>query len=301
MGYGTSGTTDEESCVNRAGEYSRRRILGASGAALASATAGCSSLGLGGSQSGSPASESDVFTDLSFEGQQLVVELQEGHSVERLNLFSPEGSRYTTAAVSPGETRALLQVLRLSSGPARHYSPGKHRLVAVTEGNPVETQVSFQPSLEFLRLEPGTNMDGNASGNILAQVKNTGNAPTWVYSIFYREVPNRDARDSTGSEGNPTLVLKRPSEEEEAILAPGESQKFLGEAAPLIFSEKPECQGRKLRGRVLVKSPALEPVGADFSANLSGEAVVTGSEAFSKSYTCGDVSVEKSQRVGTDG
>lgn len=296
-----SNDTADASCGQRDRGLSRRALLGAGGLGLASLVAGCSSLDGSGSPSGGPESDATVFTDISFEGQQMVVQLQEDHSVERLNLIGPEGSEYATSTVNTGETRVAIQIIRLSSGRVKHYTPGIHEILAVTGEGSVSTQVSLSPSIEPINLRWISNEGDNSTGNIVFDVKNTGTAPTWVYRIFYRDVPNKDARDGTGSKANPTLALARPASEMETIVAPGETQEFVGQASPLIFSEKPQCNGEQISGTALIDSPVLEPHETEFTAELTGERVVVDSGGFSKSYSCGEVSLEVSGEGNADG
>lgn len=292
MRYDTSDTTDEESCENRAGWYSRRRLLGASGAALASATAGCSSLGPDGSQSGSPDSQSDVFTDISFEGQQMVVELQEGHSVERLNLIGPDGSEFASTKVSEGVNSVEFELIDISPGISgfEHYEPGEYSIVAPTQDGSKKTKLSLQPSLQIISVSVSNEGPSEASDRLEVSVKNSGSGPTWIHDIGYSDLSAGQTSTPGEMPGLPKGDLRVPESAKESILTPGESQSFVSRDTPFVFEVRSVCQRSTLHGRVVAVSPVEAQDERSFRVELRGGATSTSPSSNRERYYCNSAS-----------
>lgn len=299
MPYDTSGTAEDASRANR-GTCSRRALLGACGLGLASAVSGCTSLPTGGSTSSSPESqsESDVFQEISFEGPQMIVELREGHSVERLNLVAPDGSEFSSTEISAGVSTEKIRLLDISPGLNRyeHYEPGEYSLVAAKkDGSVTEVSLSLKPSLRIIELSAAKGPSG-PEDRLQVRVENNGTGPTWVYDIAYQNLENGQTSKLGELYGLPEAELRIPKEAEKAIISPNESRAYVGRESPFLFGNKAICQGTTLQGTVTVASPVDSEAEQSFEVELQNGARSTDPSTQSETYYCNSITPSMSEK-----
>lgn len=222
----------------------------------------------------------------------MVIDLAEDHSVDRVNLIGPDGSRYGSSMVPAGGSRVSIEILRITSAPWFHYPVGESRLVAVGSTSTSEQRIQLNPDLTLKSASQFEGEQNSPNGNLEFKVKNTGTAPTWIYRIFYEGVPNDEAEERTANKGEPTLVLKQPTSDQGAIIHPEESQAVVGHSPPFKFEDEYKCNGETVEGVATVDSPVDARARSRFKATLSGERHSLGESGFSMQYTCGEISAQ---------
>jgi hypothetical protein len=173
---------------------SRRAVLG--GLAVLAGLAGCASRDGGPDEDGTGDGDSEPggpFAAVRVEGTTLVVALDDGASVDGVNVIGPSGSVFAERRLATGATRVEVDL-------DTTYRPGDHRIVAVRDGESVaETTLAIEPDLEILDVGVGANnpdrmpdgMGNTAPSEAFVEVTNTGNGPATIEKIlFLGGVPN---------------------------------------------------------------------------------------------------------------
>ncbi|WP_255150125.1 hypothetical protein [Halorarius halobius] len=269
---------------------SRRAVLSLGAAGVGSALAGCSAI-TGGSPSSPNQSKDSVFTGHSFEGKELVVELRDGHDVERLNLIGPEGREYASASVSTGATQASLQVLEITPRDSFHYPIGKSRVVAVTSEGSEDLQIELRPNIEITGVSQYSGKEPRDFGNVNVSIENRGTAPTWIYDIFYTGIPYSEARKEGDGRGSPALYLKEPEKPEQAIIPPETEREFVDSHPPYLFEEESDCNGNQLKSTVHLKLGYQKTHSEEIEAKFSGQPVQAEGVSFDPIYACKEGSI----------
>lgn len=271
---------------------SRRCVLGLGAGLVSAGLAGC--MGSGGPSSGPPteAAESDI-SDVGFEGRFLVVRLADDHDVSRLNLIAPDGSLFGQADVEVGVTTARIELLDVKPERAglKHYTPGVHELVTVSDAESASVDLELVPELRIVDVRQYR--DGERAsdfGKLVVEVENVGSGPTWVHSITYQDSPNFAANGELG--GDPgTLSLEGVTDPNGSVLVPNQAKTFMGVNAPLLIPQESEtsCDGFE-EFTLFVESPVLPPLEESFRAELGGEIVSIG---FTDEFSCTGVNIER--------
>lgn len=274
-------------------KHSRRRFLQGGLALTAAGLAGCSSSGSTGT-----ATPDSIFRDTSVSGSSLRITLREDHEISTVNLIAPDGSEFRSTNVETGVTTVKFDLFDFY--PGQHYTPGEHELVAVSDGEELSsTSFNLQPDLRLASVEQysgGTNSPQNRA-NLLATVENVGTAPTWVYYLGYSGTPNATHTPQEGHpKDSPLKALEMPNSKQETILAPSETQSFLGRWPPFQFSGEEHCREMKIEFDLTVYSGIGENLTRQLRATLSGEKI---QELYRE--TCSEISIEMIDERGTDG
>lgn len=274
------------------GRLSRRRVLGAGGTALVTSLAGCFDGGGTGTQSPTgkttPPPDS-VFQTVSFDvrgGQfsakvNLAVSLQSEHDLDQVNLIAPDGSLFTSAQVATGATTVHLEVLEVRSGTFSHYSPGKHKLVAIRGDKQVRSMaIELQPILDIVSVEPYRTQSGDQQtflGDIIVRIKNRGTAPTWVYDFDLPKAPN----PATASSPSPdSFFLLQPTNVRETVILPRDKQMFAPGAGDKrsfqlhtsdLGKNENSCAGQKVTTPIVIHTP-VGTVSQRVQARFTGKA-----------------------------
>ncbi|WP_436932829.1 twin-arginine translocation signal domain-containing protein [Halosimplex halobium] len=269
-------------------QHSRRQFLKGGLALTAAGLAGCSS---GSTGTATPAS---IFRETSVSGNSLRVTLRENHDVSKVNLIGPSGSVFQSAQVATGATTVELGLFDYRRG--WHYTPGEHTLVAVADGEEVEsTTLPLTPELEITNVEPYTGGRPTPSNraNLLVTVENTGTGPTWVYYVGYENAPHSAANripTTDYARSTPLLNLEKPQSEDEVILQPGNSTVLRGIRSPLLLSEDDHCNGLEVNLTVIVPTGVGENGQRELRAVLDGDPVRANFRG-----TCSDIQIESLQ------
>ncbi|MCT9098159.1 hypothetical protein [Haloarchaeobius sp. HME9146] len=280
------------------GQYGRRRFLAGASLTGAGLLAGC----LNDSNSGEPeASETattteelpDVVTEIGFEGMDLVVGLRPDAAVSKLNLISPDGTAFASKSVTRGATTVRIPILELRqlSSRYRHYSPGIHELVVITEDSVKRTQLSLEPDVQLVDIEVNSvARDGLRQGKLLFRMENQGTAPTWIFDITYEGAPNFGANDPLSDfPGLPKL--QSPSEAPDLVLGPNEQVELVPESNPLRFSsrEYSGCDLGIFEIRALIGVATGEMIQVDLAGQIDGDEI---NQDLLGEYACSESSVE---------
>ena len=230
---------------------------------------------------------------IGFDGGEMVVELSDDHDVTRLNLIDAGGELYTQTTVASGETTSRLEILdiRPGLGGYEHYEPGDYELVSVGgAGETNSTALELVPDLQIVDISQYRDGERNSDyGKLAVTVENVGTGPTWVYGISYNGAPNDLVNDPLNIDpGLPRLSL--PSSLPEILLEPNESNQFVGDTTPLVFSDQEEqtCAGDSTFV-VLIGSPTAEPIQQPVTISVKGESISVGHTG---EYSCTEVSVK---------
>lgn len=264
---------------------SRRSVLALGVSGLAAGIAGCSSV-VNETSTATGASESSVFTDISFEGQQMVVGLAEGHSVERLNLIGPKGKAFTSEAVAKGSTSVEIQILDLevNSGDYDHYTPGSYELVAKIEGDTESRDVELDPNIKIVDVAPYENPETESVTDTVITVENQGTGPTWIFDIGFLDAPNEQASELGSQPGVPEVYLSKPEDAEETIVLPGSKTEFVSGKSPFRFETKSACEGKELQSTVVLqtatKTQVKRPIRASFSGGVGNKETIASQDRF---------------------
>lgn len=270
--------------------HSRRTMLSLGTAGVVSALAGCSSI-TGQSASGSSNSD-DVFTDISFEGQQMVVELAEDHDIKQVNLIDPRGGEFASQAVASGVTEIPFQILDIENGISgfEHYQIGTYELVGERTGNKPTRDVELKPNLSITSISPHQYKNTGYIDSLKVRVRNDGTGPTWVYDIAYPEI-NRGTVSSPGDmAGLPKSHLVTPEKAIESVLTPNEERTFASTRQPFVFEEKSVCSDHSIEGEVVVATPLSKNPTAKFFLELSGGGKSTNPSTGRDEYYCNNIS-----------
>jgi hypothetical protein len=241
-----------------------------------------------------------VFEDISFDGGSMVVRLREGHDVSQVNLIAPDGTSFAQATVPTGATTVRMKLLAIRQGSYLHYSPGLHKLVAVTDTDTIQVDLDLKPDLEITEIsQPGTIAGSDDYGRLELRIDNTGTAPTWVYDIAYRGAPNISAdTDLSSQPGIPRLHdLETP---DEAIIPPGAVKSYIGAKVPLAFpdDDPDSCSPEEHRFSIRVGLASGDVLLRDVQATVGGEREPVGIVG---EYVCTDVSMELVGESGVNG
>ncbi|WP_436926214.1 twin-arginine translocation signal domain-containing protein [Halosimplex amylolyticum] len=265
---------------------SRRQFLKSGLALTAVGLAGCSS----GGPAGTDTPES-VFRETSVSGNALRVTLREDHGVSKVNLIDPSGSIFQSAQVATGATTVELGLFDYRRG--WHYTPGDHTLVAVNDGEEVEsTTIPLTPELEITGVEPYTGGRPTPSNraNLLVTVENTGTGPTWVYYVGYGNAPHSAANripTTDYARSTPLLNLEKPESVDGVILDPGDSTVLRGIRSPLLLSQSDHCNDFETDLTVIVSTGVGENGQHELRAILDGDPLRANFRG-----TCSDIRVE---------
>lgn len=184
------------------------------------------------------ATQSSIVEAIEFEGQDLVVQLEDNHDISKLNLLDPEGSLYTSSSVATGETTVRLQIIEIQSvtHDYSHYTHGEHELALISDGSINDTvAIDLEPSLEITDVQQYRDGEYDDDyGKLVITVHNSGTGPTWVYDIAYSESPNF-AADGDLAESYRYPVFTAPDEPRDLSIPPGESQQYIPVNYPLHF------------------------------------------------------------------
>lgn len=231
-------TNDGASTHRRRRPRTRRSVLALGAASLSAGVSGCSAIR--GDLPGIGSSDSSVFEEISFEGQHMVVQLREGHSVKRVNLIAPNGSEFSNQRVSAGVTRVEFQLMKISPGIGgyEHYSPGTYEFVAKLEGGEQETSSRrISPNLGIVGISSFSSGEEDDARNVVVAVENKGSGPTWIYNIAFENAPN-DAANNTGDQpGIPGSYLIKPKDPLATILLPGQNKSYVSSPEPFLFKD----------------------------------------------------------------
>ncbi len=275
---------------------SRRRFLTAGLAAGVAGLAGCS----GGGTAGTRTPSNPVFEATSISGSDLVVTLQEGHDVDKVNLITPDGSAFRSSTVAAGATTAQFSLFqhRVRS----HYTPGEHTLVAIVEGEEfASVSLELVPKIEIIDVEPYTGGRETLSnrGNLLVTAKNTGTGPTWIYFLGYEDAPNSSASIFPSTEyaqTTPHHNFRQPETEHEFIVEPGQSRILLGRQPPLNPGRS-LCDGRTVEFSAVVLTGVGDDVRQPLRATIGTEQSTVNSQDI-----CSEIEIELlDERGSTDG
>jgi len=226
-------TTDASSHDRRIG---RRTVLsGLTGTLVA--LAGCSSSpsetkSPSSETSPPPGSESDAFERVAMTETALVVELASDTDADSVNLINPNGEMNSLQRVQEGATQVTFQLLGETED---GYTPGEYHVVAVAGDKTIgETTISLEPQVtitDVIWAQNNPDMDWEKSGSAWQQfaaltVKNTGNAPTYLTAVEWRNSPQAKVSASE----TVTTNLNR-------LLSPGETTIYT--TTPVYQTEDP--------------------------------------------------------------
>lgn len=267
---------------------SRRGFLRAGLATSIIGLGGCGETDTG---DGVPSSdESSVFTAVTVDASDLVVELRDDHDVSEVTLVEPDGSLYARHATPSGVTTVRFQLIALEHGRAEHYTPGTYELVAHRGDDSTSQEVELRPELAIRDISQSTDDEIPAPDTRIAVVvENIGTAPTWVYDVVFENAPNWAANDKLGTRpGIPHLV--KPKELEELILWPNTSQTYVGANQPLrFFNGSEQLCSVSTETTIILGTAGGEPMKRRVLITAGGQATSAGT---GDGFTCSDVSVE---------
>jgi hypothetical protein len=272
---------------------SRRQILTGAGLGITGILAGCGGLedDTRDPQSTEIPTDSPI-TETGFDGTDLVVSLQDDHSVSRVNLIDPEGSLYRGADVAVGETTVRLKILDIRPGVGgyEHYEPGTYELVAVEGEDSSSVTVELEPDIRVVDVQQYR--DGEYAsdlGKLAVTVENIGTGPTWVYNITYDNSPNSNANIPLETDpGFPQIIDPRTSGE--LIIPPGDERTFVSSLTPNLFRTDmtPDCTGSASYSIVLGIASGgnlTQPVNVRFEGDPESIGIVG-------QHTCTDIDVQ---------
>jgi len=142
-----------------------------------------------------PGSESDAFERVAMTETALVVELASDTEAESVNLINPNGETNSLQRIQEGATQVTFQLLGETED---GYTPGEYRVVAVAGDKTIgETTISLEPQVtitDVIWAQNNPDMDWDKSGSAWQQfaaltVENTGNAPTYLTAVEWRNSP----------------------------------------------------------------------------------------------------------------
>jgi len=230
--------------------YTRRTLLAAAGGFTAS-LAGCLGIGSGENSSSSETDESGgetaVIRDARVEETDLVIELGEETTVDRLTIIDPTGEAFADRALTPGATRLTLRI-------GTRYRPGEYRVLALREGEQIaESAMEIAPDIEVVDVRVGANhldkmpesLGNSREAQALVSVRNTGSGPANIQGLWFEgSVPNptdeEEIRADNGRSGiyNP----ESKSDADQILLLPDNEQLLVSSRYPfLLNSESNDC------------------------------------------------------------
>lgn len=227
-----------------------------------------------------------MFQNIGFEGQQLVLDLAEDHSVERVNLIGPEGDNFNYSNVKAGETVVSIPLLNISPNNLQHYSAGIQTLVAVTDDSERSTEIELRPELSITGVKQHSGEQPKSKGNVVVTVENDGTGPTWIYDVYFENAPRSQASNTGDGRGSPSLYLKNPDSKAKTILHPGDSGQFVGQYPPFIFPNKSACNSGNYSAKVAVVAGNDMAESRQMKAELSGGSVPADAVGHGDYYAC---------------
>ncbi|WP_242437212.1 hypothetical protein [Halorubrum lacusprofundi] len=162
----------------------------------------------------------------------LVVELASDTDADSVNLINPNGEMNSLQRVQEGATQVTFQLLGETED---GYTPGEYHVVAVAGDKTIgETTISLEPQVtitDVIWAQNNPDMDWEKSGSAWQQfaaltVKNTGNAPTYLTAVEWRNSPQAKVSASE----TVTTNLNR-------LLSPGETTIYT--TTPVYQTEDP--------------------------------------------------------------
>jgi len=176
--------------------YTRRTLLAAAGGLTAS-LAGCLGIGSGENSSSSEIDESGgetaVIRDARVEETDLVIELGEETTVDRLTIIDPTGEAFADRALTPGATRLTLRI-------GTRYRPGEYRVLALREGEQIaESVLEIAPDVEIVDVRAGANhldempesMGVTRDSQAIVRLRNGGTGQAIIRGLMFAgDVPN---------------------------------------------------------------------------------------------------------------
>lgn len=235
-------------------------------------------------------SSNGVFSGTSFDGQDLVVHLRDGHDVTQVNLIAPDGTAFAEKAVATGATTVRIQILDMRPGIALydHYIPGEYELLALASGDPTSMSLQIEPLLQITNIRQI--QDGERArdfARIEVEIENIGTGPTWPYQITFKDAPNRTVNDDLKE--SPGIPWLENQEATDLIALPGQTKLITDLGTPLRFSrdERETCEG-SITFYVIVGTAVGDPLVQKVRATLGGESHWAG---ISESFVCKDISL----------
>ena len=252
--------------------------------------------GCGGGEAESPPTtsteEESVFSSVGVDGDFLVVEVAGSDALSTVNLIAPDGTLYGAERIQSGVRTVRFRLIELDLSQSSHYTPGEYELVAVSGGATVESEsIELRPEFRIREIEHYANSQVPLSYTRLAvTVENTGTAPSWIYDVAYRNAPNPGANDEVNQyRAIPSLVA--PTELEDLILHPNETQTYVGSEQPIRFegADQFECS-RSFKMSIILGTAANEQVEEQVRISLGGSAHSLGRV---RGHTCSQASIER--------
>lgn len=219
--------------------------------------------------------DSSPLTSIEVDSTDLIVRFEEESELSRVNLINEDGTAFAQRSVKQGAGAVRIQLLdpgvrRISEN---HYSPGEYTIVAVTPEAKFRETINLKPTLELVDVQAEYDDEEQvATGNLEVTVENNGSGPGWVYQIVYDGAPASDANTSLGDH-NRVPGLTAPSKPKRALLAPGETQSYIGKTRPLKFSAEDEssCTYSPDNFEMLVGTGLGDTLEARIDAEVSGD------------------------------
>ncbi|RXK47037.1 hypothetical protein [Halorientalis pallida] len=225
---------------------------------------------------------------IEFEGQDLVIQLVDGHGISKLNLLDPEGSLYASTSIATGETTVRLQIIEIPSitGRYAHYTPGKHELALISGGSVSDTvTVDLNPDLEITAVQQYRDGEyDDEYGKLEITVRNTGTGPTWVSDIVFEDSPYFAANGELLDRSSIPSYTE-PIQVSEFLILPGEYQIYVPTELPLLFSLESDSHCNNTRGRmkIIARSADGHNISAMVQFEASGDLNTGGSN---RRYSC---------------
>ncbi|WP_254279296.1 twin-arginine translocation signal domain-containing protein [Haloarcula marina] len=279
-------TTVLERSRSTATRQSRRRFLQTVAVGSGVGLAGC--LSRGAERDGQQGTaESEAISDLSFEGEDLVLTATEGFHGSELHVVDPTETVWAKTSTEHTTGKARIPLLDVDSfGDDNHYTPGTFQFVF----NPRESEsytehVELVPKISVIRVEQFGKETPLGFGRIAIAMQNSGTGPTWISDITYEGAPNYAANDEVSTNTFPSLHgIEKPTD---AILQPQSSQTYLSRQVPLRFlSEEQDCSPEDFSMILVVSTPRSDLLRYKIEATKGGKPE---SVSLIDAYVCSDV------------
>jgi hypothetical protein len=226
--------TNDTNTTNHERRIDRRTVLGGVSGALV-ALAGCSSTPSESNSSETstpPETKSSPFKRVTMTETELVVEFTNDIIIDSVNLINPNGEVNTSQRIQEGTTQITFQLLGETED---GYTSGDYRIVAVTNDETIgTTTISLNPKLtitdvQWAKNHPDLNWDKDKSTwqqYAALTVENTGNAPTYLTALKWKNSPHTKV--------SPSNTLTHNSH---TLLPPGETTVY--SSVPVYQTEDP--------------------------------------------------------------
>lgn len=175
--------------MNLGTNVSRRGVLVAGSAAIATGLAGCSDSSDPSDSDDSADSESsrnESFEDstaidgVEGDGRDLQVTLADDAAVDQLQLLNPDGSEYDIVSASGGATTVSIRLIETAGGTFyRGYTSGENTLVALSDGEVIEEHtIDLAPDLRLADVD--IEYLSRTDHEVTVEIENTGIAPAFL-------------------------------------------------------------------------------------------------------------------------